>query len=256
MNYGPTVYFCGAILLLTGCTPRSPIDAKKTETSVKESSSGKAAPAHLTDKDIFGNEATLTVTEEDIQAALEEDELRLPLHASVILVQSGSRAPETAMQQAMEKYFTVATFSGIPDRQKPAFCGKDENGETVTRENANWMQAMRYVAAKGHQQAIIIYQETLQSGRYDSAEKNTVWTDYKSEKITNNVALRYLVRFTLVDVATGKWASWSPVNTEDKLLTPLTETTRSTDTINEELITQLKKRSYRTMANDLVNRYQ
>ena len=103
-----------------------PIDAKKTGASAKESSISKNTTAQLTDKDIFGNETTLAVSEEDIQAALEGEAFRVPLNSPVILVQSGSRAPEAMMQQEMSKYYTVATFSGIPDRQKPVTCNKDK----------------------------------------------------------------------------------------------------------------------------------
>ncbi len=42
-----------------------------------------------------------------------------------------------------------------------------------------WMQALRFVAAKGHQKAIIVYQDMLQTGKYDSALKSTVWSDDK-----------------------------------------------------------------------------
>ncbi|MCV5359507.1 hypothetical protein OFM87_27480, partial [Escherichia coli] len=89
---------------------------------------------------------------------------------------------------------------------------KNENEDVASAENMNWMQALRFVAAKGHQKAIIVYQDTLQTGKYDSALKSTVWSDYKNEKLTDAISLRYLVRFTLVDVATGEWATWSPVN--------------------------------------------
>lgn len=66
------------------------------------------------------------------------------------------------MQQEMSRYYTVATFSGIPDRQKAVTCSKDknkdENQDVAVAENMNWMQALRYVGAKGHQKAIIVYQ--------------------------------------------------------------------------------------------------
>lgn len=104
----------------------------------------------------------LLVSEEDIQAALDGDEFRVPLNSPVILVQSGNRAPETIMQEEMRKYYTVSTFSGIPDRQKPLTCNKNkdknENEDVASAENMNWMQALRFVAAKGHQKAIIVYQ--------------------------------------------------------------------------------------------------
>lgn len=257
MNSRAALFLCVTAILLAGCVPRSPIDARKTGASRAESDTSKNIPVKLTDKDIFGNETTLAVSEEDIQAALEENVVRVPLNSAVILVQSGSRAPETAMQNAISKYYTVATFSGIPDRQKVVSCNKDENGETVAGENMNWMQALRFVAAKGHQKAIIVYQDMLQSGRYDPTAKMTVWSDYKDDNVTDLASLRYLVRFTLVDVATGEWATWSPINYEYSVLPTLPgdNKTRSTDA-TEQQITQLKMKTYAAVVKDLVNRYQ
>ena len=61
------------------------------------------------------------------------------------------------MQEEMRKYYTVSTFSGIPDRQKPLTCNKtkikNENEDVASAENMNWMQALRFVAAKGHQES-------------------------------------------------------------------------------------------------------
>src|SRR5699024_1294157 len=255
-------FLCATAFLFAGCTPHSPIDAKKTTPVVKENNAkSKSASSLLTDKDIFGNETTLNISEEDIQAALEGEEFRVPLSSPIILVQSGSRAPEAIMQQEMSKYYTVATFSGIPDRQKTPTCNKDKNkndeSDVANSENMNWMQALRYVAAKGHQKAIIVYQDTLQIGKYDPALKLTVWSDYKSEKLTDTISLRYLVRFTLVDVATGEWATWSPVNYEYKVLPPLTSKNEaSTTNVTEQQIMQLKQKTYKAMVKDLVNRYQ
>ncbi|KKF38814.1 hypothetical protein [Hafnia alvei] len=258
MYFRSAIFFCTAVslFLLAGCAPHSPIDAKKTGARTVSSVS-KSASGQLTDKDIFGNETTLSVSEEDIQAALEGNMFHVPLNSSVILVQSGSRAPEIAMQQEMSKYYTIATFSGIPDRQKAISCNKDENGGTVASENMNWMQALRFVAAKGHQKAIIVYQDMLQSGRYDSVTRTTVWSDYKDGKLTDLASLRYLVRFTLVDVATGEWATWSPVNYEYSVLSPLLGKNMTSATeATEQQITQLKQKTYAAIVKDLVNRYQ
>ncbi|MCW2094777.1 hypothetical protein [Lelliottia amnigena] len=257
MNFRTIALLCASAYFLSGCAPHSPIDAKKTGTTGKESATSKSASLQLTDKDIFGNETTLAVSEEDIQAALEEDEFRVPLNSKVILVQSGSRAPETLMQQELSQYYNVATFSGIPDRQKVVSCNKekDENSEATIAENMNWMQALRYIAAKGHQKAIIVYQDLLQSGKYDPTTKNTIWSDYKNEKLTDTTLLRYLVRFTLVDVATGEWATWSPVNYEYNVTIPQTNKKEIIDTTDQQ-VSQLKQRTYALMVKDLVNRYQ
>lgn len=245
-----------ALFFLNGCT-HSSIDDKKKAVTRAENHPRPSLSAQLTDKDIFGNETTLAISEDDIQAALESDEFRVPVNSPVILVQSGNRAPDVLMQQEMSKYYTVATFSGIPDRQKPLSCNKnkDDEQESGAAENMNWMQALRYVAAKGHQKAIIVYHDTLQTGKYNAATKSVIWSDYKNEKLTDGTSLRYLVRFTLVDVATGEWATWSPVNHEYKVLSPLADIQPASDT-TEEPISELKQKSYAAMVKDLVNRYQ
>ncbi|MFP5798806.1 hypothetical protein ACLD3S_23620, partial [Salmonella sp. 741265086_PSA] len=149
MKIRSPIYLCAAIFLLSACV-RSPIDAKKKDTSRTEMTISKNAASQLTDKDIFGNETTLAVSEEDIQAALDGEKFSVPLNSAVILVQSGNRAPEMAMQQEMSRYYRISTFSGIPDRQKAISCNKvkNEEGEAATSENMNYMQALRYIAAK------------------------------------------------------------------------------------------------------------
>ena len=71
------------------------------------------------------------------------------------------------------------------------------------------------------------------------------------------ISLRYLVRFTLVDVATGEWATWSPINYEYKVLPPLPGKKEvGPPDVTEQQITQLKQKTYTAMVKDLVNRYQ
>lgn len=266
MNSKKLCCICVLFSLLAGCASESSIDEKKKKAQVTQSNINKNTPQQLTDKDLFGNETTLAVSEEDIQAALDGDEFRVPLNSPVILVQSGNRASETIMQEEMRKYYTVSTFSGIPDRQKPLTCNKNkdknENEDVARAENMNWMQALRFVAAKGHQKAIIVYQDMLQTGKYDSALKSTVWSDYKNEKLTDAISLRYLVRFTLVDVATGEWATWSPVNYESRVIFPpagITKTSNkelSNDHVTEAQLFNLKQKAYVSMVKDLVSRFQ
>lgn len=114
------------------------------------------------------------------------------------------------------------------------------------------MHALRYIAAKGDQKAVIVYWDTLQTGTYDTATKSTHWSDYRNEKLNDTTSLRYLVRFALVDVATGEWATWSPVNYEYSILPAMTGKTAVTD----QQITQLRQKTYTAVVKDLVNRYQ
>ncbi len=253
MKIHSPIYLCAAIFLLSACV-RSPIDAKKKDTPRAEMTSSKNTASQLTDKDIFGNETTLAVSEEDIQAALDGEKFSVPLNSAVILVQSGNRAPEMVMQQEMSRYYRISTFTGIPDRQKAISCNKvkNEEGEVATSENMNYMQALRYIAAKGQQKAVIVYWDTLQSGKYDTTTKSMVWSDYRNEKLSSTDSLRYLMRFALVDVATGEWATWSPVNYEYNTLQPLTGKASET----EQQIVQLKQKTFAAVVKDMVNRYQ
>ena len=155
----------------------------------------------------------------------------------------------------MAKYYQISTFSGIPDKQKVVSCNKsvkNEEQNTDVSENMNYMQALRYIAAKGNQKAIIVYWDTLQTGKYDTAIKSTRWSDYRNEKLKDTTSLRYLVRFALVDVATGEWATWSPVNYEYSILPAMKGKTAVTDL----QITQLRQKTYAAVVKDLVNRYQ
>ncbi|KNC91325.1 hypothetical protein [Trabulsiella odontotermitis] len=248
MHFRLTLFLCAATFL-SGCS-YSPIDAKKNGTPRAETRISKATSVQLTDRDVFGSEATLAVSEEDIQDALGGEAFSVPLNASVILVQSGSRAPEMMMQQEMSKYYLISTFSGIPDTQKSLSC--NSNADNAESENMNYMQALRYIAAKGQQKAVIVYWDELQSGKYDTVTKNTVWSGYKNEKFTDATLLRYLVRFALVDVATGEWATWSPVNYEYSVLSP----TGATSETQEQQITQLKQKTYAAVVKDLISRYE
>ncbi|WP_244848897.1 hypothetical protein [Citrobacter sp. FP75] len=236
-------------LMLVGCSSSS-IDARKS----KVGSNSSTPVLQLTDKDVFGNEATLNVSEEDIQNALEGERFSVPLHSAVILVQSGNQAPDVAMQQELSKYYTVSTFSGFTDKKKTSTCNKDG----VDAENMNYMQALRYIAAKGKQKAILVYWGRLEAGKYDPVKKEVLWSEYKNEKMTGTgVVLRYLLRFALVDVATGEWATYSPTNYEYSEPLPRTGTGTGTGTgdITEQQIMQLRKKTYERAVADFVNRY-
>lgn len=88
MNSKKLCCICVLFSLLAGCASESSIDEKKKKAQVTQSNINKNTPQQLTDKDLFGNETTLAVSEEDIQAALDGDEFRVPLNSPVILVQS------------------------------------------------------------------------------------------------------------------------------------------------------------------------
>ncbi|HAU5686660.1 TPA: hypothetical protein JD334_10390, partial [Citrobacter freundii] len=220
------------------------------------------------------------ITEEDIQNAVEEaqEQFTIPLNSAVVLIKSGSRAPDARMQQEMQRYYRVSTFSGIPVVKKkrpvqPVIPVKETQADTTTDGdfsvdrnsvvNANYMQAMRYIAAKGRQKAIVVYWDELEAGKYNSATKEVVWKKYAGEKLSGS-SLRYLIRFALVDVATGEWATYSPANFESVTAPLIVQTdvkakadamTSEKTDITEQQIVSLEQKTCQMVVRDLVNRY-
>lgn len=105
------------------------------------------------------------------------------------------------------------------------------------------MQALRYIAAKGRHKAIVVYWEDLEAGKYNSVTKEIAWKKYNGEKLPG-LSLRYLIRFALVDVATGEWATYSPVNTE-LMAVPLSGKTDDEKDMTEQQIAELKRKLVR-----------
>lgn len=258
MNVRLLLLLVSGSLLLTGCAKSSSIDARKTGT-VSHLEEISSLP-QLTDRDIFGDELTLDITDEDIRDAVDEAKgpFLVPLGSAVILVQSGSRAPDASMQQAMQQYYQVSTFSGIPVTHKKMpvatvkkTTGDEEQGAVIQQPETYYMEALRYIAAKGRQKMIVVYQDTLEIGRLSPVTKEMNWKKYAGEKLTDGSAsLRYLIRFTLVDVTTGEWAAWSPVNVESVVI----KQTGTSDTTDQQIMS-LKQRTSKIAVSDLMRRY-
>ena len=160
MNSKKLCCICVLFSLLAGCASESSIDEKKKKAQVTQSNINKNTPQQLTDKDLFGNETTLAVSEEDIQAALDGDEFRVPLNSPVILVQSGNRAPETIMQEEMRKYYTVATFSGIPDNNAQYTLQRGEFEFRVASGDLEYIPALEMTIITSYPEVEFIYTGT------------------------------------------------------------------------------------------------
>lgn len=237
------------VIFISGCTKKSSsIDAQKSQNNRVVQISN----AQLTDQDVFGNELTLSdITEEDIQNAVADakDEFTIPLHSSVILIQSGAKAPDALMQQKMGKFYQISTFSGIPVVKRKV---KNKDDNDTGGDEVNYMQALRYIAAKGRQKAIIVYWSTLEVGKFNTETKSVQWETWNSKNVpSGDYSLRYLTRVALTDVATGEWSVYSPANVE---MRNIHKELASTDSFSK-IIDELKESTYDWVSKDLVNRY-
>ncbi|EAS1758223.1 hypothetical protein BH012_13065 [Salmonella enterica] len=237
------------VLFLSGCANKSSsIDAQKSQNNKVV----QVSNPQLTDQDVFGNELTLNnITEEDIQNAVEDakGEFTIPLHSAVILVQSGSKAPDALMQQEMKKFYQVSTFSGIPVTKRKV---RNKNDDDSVSDDVNYMQALRYIAAKGRQKAIIVFWSALEVGKFNNETKAVQWEAWNSKNIpSGDYSLRYLTRVALTDVATGEWSVYSPSNVE---MHNVHKEAVSSDS-SSKIIEELKRNTYEWISKDLANRY-
>lgn len=163
----------------------------------------------------------------------------------------------------MKKKRPVQPVTPVKEAQVDATTADDFSADKNSVINANYMQVMRYIAAKGRQKAIVVYWDELESGKYNSVTKEVVWKKYAGETLSGS-SLRYLIRFALVDVATGEWATYSPANIESVAVPLIVQTDAKAKTdaktsekmdITEQQIVSLEQKTCQMVVRDLANRY-
>ncbi|MWP62706.1 hypothetical protein [Gilliamella sp. Pas-s25] len=186
-------------------------------------SAAKVAKVQLTDKDIFDEELDKEITDYDIQEAayLAKKGFHVPLNSSIILVQSGESVPDAAMQSEMAKYYQVSVYNGFPKVKTLSNRRKSKDKDTDHVIHNNYMKQLRLIAAKGGQRTIVVYWGSLENGVLDEKTNIVNWHVYHGGKLPSNTkSLRYLLKFTLVDVVTGNWSTYSPINIEVDYILP------------------------------------
>lgn len=233
------------LLVLTGCSSNS----KPRATPATESSSVRG---QLTDQDVFDIDPEKEITEEDIQDAiknLNRQDFELRPYSSIILVQSGATAPDSAMQNAMMKYYRVAIHTGLRPA-KSRILRKTEQAAAVPQ--TNFMRSLRLVAAKGRQSKIVVYWGNLELGKFDEERKAIVWSRHNGGEVDGNMQyIRYLIRFAAVDVKTGEWVMYSPATTQGEFSKRTYKRTKNPD----QEIEVLKQLAYKSAADDISIRF-
>jgi len=235
--------FC---LSLTGCGQQGKfIDAQKSTYKPRT-----VVSPQLTEQELFGWDPSAEITEEDIQDAIAqaEEEISIPRNASIILVQSGEKTPDTDMQKELEKYYKVATFSGIPPSKKIT-----ANKEPSTVANS-YILTLRYYGARGKQSTVIVYWPTLQMGIFDKQANSVIWQDYQPPgKNIQISSLRYVTRYAVIDVKTGNWEMFSPTSIETAIPSATANTNKAKDL--EDGVKKSKQQTYQINAQEINSRF-
>ena len=243
MNMVPLVKcaVAGAVLLLAGCTTRS-----ISNSGFKSAYGGHGAASQigtysgeLAELDVIGVATDATVTEADIQAAVQErGGARLTRASRILLIQSGADFPDAPMLEAMRARFAVSAFSGRPAASETA--------------RQAFSKTLRFVAARGGYDKIVCYWGVLESARKDQVTSTISWVPIVGSVIPDEREhMRLVLKAAIVDVASGRWTFVTPP--------PVASSTLSARLFREEvdqgLVEKLKTEGYTALARTLVEQH-
>ncbi len=194
---------------------------------------------------VLGVDPSKTVSEKDIVAALETTKkVALRKGDSVLLIQSGAAIPDSEMTQAMEKYFTVGIYSGVPDEQT--------DGAQQATDAENRSRVLRLAAAKGGYGTIVCCWGLLETSQKGLATKGVSWVPVVGWSLPDETQrMRVRLKAAVVDVRTGAWATFSPAAFDDTQTSAIT----NREGTDQTQVATLKAKAYTALAEELARRF-
>lgn len=239
MNFKSLFYLVLLGAVLCGCATRS-ISNSGYQT---ESWYGSRTPANpfykgeLSEFDVLGIDPKVNVTGDDIAKALETRKtLKLPKGSAIMLIQSGASIPDEPMVKALEKYYNVSVFSGVP----------------LSQDSNNYSMPLRLAAAKGGFEKIVVYWGLLETAQKELGTKAVSWVPFVGGVITDeSQEMRIRLKLAVVDVKTGQWDMFSPEPFDDAA----SSARYGREASDQGQVSVLKKKAYESAAEDLVKRF-
>jgi hypothetical protein len=234
--------------LIAGCGVRSISDSGYASDSShgRPGASNPFYKGELNEFEVLGIDRTQKITEDDIRKSFDAKRpLSIPKGSSILLVQSGATFPDDEMVRSLEKYYTVAAFTGVPDQNtlRPS---------STADQAAPYFMALRLAAAKGGYEKIVAYWGILETAREGLGTKAVSWVPFIGAAIPDeNQRMRIRLKVAVVDVKSGQWEMFAPDSLDDESASAH-YTRESSD---QEQVAMLKDKAYQVAAEDLVKRY-
>lgn len=238
LRYAATISILLAVLALQGCGVRSISDSGYQAEAGRLRQSGHSLyKGELTEFEVLGVNPTASVSQEEIQRALENrQQFSLPKGSSVMLIQSGAIIPDDDMIRALETHYRVVAFSGIP----------------ASQGDASHADALRLAAAKGNCPTILVYWGILETAQKDMSTKAVSWVPVVGGIIPDeSQEMRIRLRMALIDVATGQWTAFSPKAIQDTSASA--RYTRASS--DQQQVAVLKSQAYAELAHAIIKKY-
>jgi hypothetical protein len=231
----------GLLALLFGCGQR-PISDSGYYADSDRAYGARSSPLYkgeLSEFAVLGIEPGSGISEAEIREALaQKDRVVVPKGSSIMLVQSGAMIPDEPMVKVLEKYYSVAVFSGVPQ-------GTENSG-------GSYAKALRLAAAKAGHQKVVAYWGVLETGRESLVTKVVSWVPFVGGIVPDETQrMRIRLKVALVDVETGRWEMFVPEPFEDTDINGRYSRISS----DQAQVAVLKEKGYTAAAEDLAKRY-
>jgi hypothetical protein len=248
MNARRLVLLVLAILVLAGCTVRSISNSGYEAENGGRYGAAKSNLAYvgeLSEFDVLGIDRGKTVTEQDIQHAIDTRvALSVKRGTPIMLIQSGAPIPDDPMVKALEKYYTVGVFSGVPPGVQTTGTGSS-TAETYAR-------SLRLSAARGGYEKVVVYWGLLETAQENLVTKSVSWVPIVGWALPDErQRMRIRLKMAVIDVRSGNWEMFSPEAFEDAAFSGLIGRKSS----DQAQVRSLKDKAYVAAADDLVKRF-
>lgn len=249
-----SVALIGVLFLIAACQTRSISDSgyRGDDRYGYASRSNPFYRGELSDFDVLGIDRAQIITEAQILSAFNDKQpLSVKKGTSIMLVQSGAMFPDTPMLKAFEKYYTVAGFTGVPERPNASSAAGSTNREHDTTPNS-YAMTLRLAAAKGGYEKIVAYWGVLESARESQGTKAVSWVPFVGGAIPDErQRMRIRLKLAVIDTRSGQWEMFTPDDFQDDAWSA-SYTRASSD---QAQVAVLKERAYAQASEDFVKRY-
>lgn len=236
----------GLLALLSACDSRSISDSGYREGG-RYGGGNPLYRGELSAYDVLGIDPAQPISEDDIRGALvAKRPISIKKGSAIMLVQSGAPFADTEMTGALERYYTVSTFSGVP------LTSQAYTGQIVTSKSPAYAQLFRMAAAKGGFETVIVYWGILESASESLGTKAISWVPIVGGIVPDEAQrMRIRLMMAIIDVRTGQWESFEPPSINDEAIS--NEHHRAAS--DQRQVETLKAKAYQEAAEALVARY-
>lgn len=234
------------VVLLAGCSTRSISDSGYDRWGGRDGN--PTYRGELSELDVLGISRDSKITEENIVKSFKPKQpLILKKGSSIMVIQSGAMFPDDPMVKALEKYYTVATFTGVPEQDTSRF-----TAAPVPAASPNYALALRLAAAKGGYEKILAYWGILETAQENLGTKAVSWVPIAGWGVPDErQRMRIRLKVAVIDVKSGQWEMFTPEPIDSNAISALI----NRESADQGQVAFLKSKAYQAAAEDLVKRF-